>query len=129
MSANELFTSGSEGLVPQADIARHAVDSLRGYAYQVTAAALAWLDIGEHARIFLEVAEDYATIANDALRAVQVKDTQASTNVTLNTRSVRDAIANFVALVEANPLLDVHLEYFTTSDIGTEKPSMGLPCG
>lgn len=129
MSADELFTSGSEGLVPQADIARQAVDSLRGYAYQVTAAALAWLDIGEHAQIFLEVAEDYATIANGALKAVQVKDTKASTNVTLNTGSIREAIAHLVALTDANPRLDVHLEYFTTSDIGTEKPSMGFPPG
>lgn len=121
MSTEQLFTAGSEGLIPQADTARQAVDSLRGYAYQITAAALAWLDISERARIFLEVAEDYATMAGGVLNAVQVKDTRASTSVTLNTESVRDAIANFVDLTFANPKVDVRLEYFTTSEIGKEK--------
>ena len=120
MDKEQLFTAGSDGLIPQADTARQAVDSLRGYAYQVTAAALAWLDVSEQARIFLEVAEDYATMANNVLKAVQVKDTRASTTVTLNTKSVRDAIANFVRLSHENPAIEVHLEYFTTSDIGKE---------
>lgn len=129
MSTEALFTAGSEGLIPKADAARQAVDSLRGYAYQVTAAALAWLDVEEHARIFLEVAEDYAIVADDALKAVQVKDTQASTRVTLNTNSVRDALANFIALTAENPNSNVTLEYFTTSDIGTEKPHIDCPSG
>ncbi|MEQ4185425.1 AAA family ATPase [Pseudomonas amygdali] len=120
MDKEQLFTAGGDGLIPQADTARQAVDSLRGYAYQVTAAALAWLDVSEQARIFLEVAEDYATMANNVLKAVQVKDTRASTTVTLNTKSVRDAIANFVRLSNENPAIEVHLEYFTTSDIGKE---------
>lgn len=129
MVTEALFTSGSEGLIPKADSARQAVASLRGYAYQVTAAALAWLDVEEHARIFLEVAEDYAIVADDALRAVQVKDTRASTRVTLNTKGVRDAIASFIALTAENPGYNVTLEYFTTSDIGAEMPSLDFPCG
>lgn len=129
MSTESLFTAGSEGLVPKADAARQAVDALRGYVYQIMAAALAWLDIDEKARIFLEVAEDYAVVASGVLSAVQVKDTQVSGNVTLNTESIRDAIANYVALVQNNPQLDVHLEYFTTSEIGKEKTSLGCPAG
>src|SRR5947199_51659 len=31
--------------MPEGDAARQAVDSLRGYAYQTLAAALAWLDL------------------------------------------------------------------------------------
>ncbi|WP_339457131.1 AAA family ATPase [Pseudomonas sp. EA_65y_Pfl1_P120] len=120
MNKEQLYTVGDEGLIPQADSARQAVDSLRGYVYQVTAAALAWLDIGERSRIFLEVAEDYATMAGKVLKAVQVKDTQASTTVTLNTKSVRKAIANFVCLTLENPSVEVHFEYFTTSEIGKE---------
>ncbi|KMT56578.1 hypothetical protein ACR52_06225 [Pseudomonas fildesensis] len=130
MNKEQLYTVGDEGLIPQADSARQAVDSLRGYVYQVTAAALAWLDIGERSRIFLEVAEDYATMAGNVLKAVQVKDTRASTTVTLNTKSVRAAIANFVRLTLENPAIEVHLEYFTTSEIGKELAgSTPLPSG
>lgn len=59
-------------------------------------------------------------MAGNVLKAVQVKDTRASTTVTLNTKSVRDAVANFVRLTIENPAVEVHLEYFTTSDIGKE---------
>jgi Cdc6-like AAA superfamily ATPase len=130
MDKEQIFTTGGDGLIPQADTARQAVDSLRGYAYQVTAAALAWLDVSEQARIFLEVAEDYATMAGNVLKAVQVKDTRASTTVTLNTKSIRDAIANFVRLTLENPAVEVYLEYFTTSDIGKESAgSTAFPLG
>jgi hypothetical protein len=85
---NELFTAGNDGLVPQGDVARQAVDSLRGYVYQVTAAALTWLDLDDYGRLFLEVAEDYAVVAKSSIDAVQVKDTAASGTVTLNMNSV-----------------------------------------
>jgi hypothetical protein len=63
MTPDNLFTPGKEThLVPEGDAARQAVDSLRGYAYQVLASALAWVDIGETERLYLEVAEDYAIL-------------------------------------------------------------------
>ncbi|NYT67099.1 AAA family ATPase [Pusillimonas noertemannii] len=129
MKKQNIFTSGTDSLIPQGDAARQAIDSLRGYVYQVTAAALAWLDVEATSKIFLEVAEDYAVVAADAIRAVQVKDTQASGNVTLNTESVRDAIASFVTLTALNHDADVHLRYFTTSEIGTEKARQDRPGG
>lgn len=129
MNDNEFFTAGNDGLVPQGDAARQAVDSLRGYAYQVTAAALAWLDLDERGRLFLEVAEDYAVVARDAIEAVQVKDTEASGTVTLNTGSVQDAVSDFVSLRAANPKAEVQLRYFTTSEIGTEKAVDERPGG
>lgn len=116
----ELVSSEDYAVVPKADEARQAVHTLRGFVYQVAAAALAWLDIDEHSRIYLEVAEDYARVARGAIRAVQVKDTPSS-KVTLSSESVRSAIANFVALVELNPRETVNLHYFTTSEVGTEK--------
>ena len=127
MSAEELFIASSEGFAPKVDTRRQAVDSLRGYAYQITAAALAWLDIEENGRIYLEVAEDYAIVADDALKAVQVKDTRASASATLNAPDVREAIKNFVVLANKNPNIGVRFEYFTTSEIGKEKPSMNFP--
>ena len=130
MNSHDLFNAGpSAGLVPQGDTARQAVDSLRGYAYQVLATALAWLDIGETSRLFLEVAEDYATVAKKALSAVQVKDTEGSGSVTLNNESVRDAVAAFVDLAERNPTIQVDLHFFTTSEIGTEQAIADRPVG
>jgi hypothetical protein len=88
------FTLGASAIdtPPIGDVERQAVASLRGYAYQVAAAALAWLDVGENGRIYLEVAEDYATVAQQSLDATQVKDTAGSGSVTLNTEGVRDAV-------------------------------------
>jgi len=69
-------------------------------------------------------------MAGNVLKAVQVKDTRASTTVTLNTKSVRNAIANFVRLNLENPAIEVHFEYFTTSEIGKESTgSTPLPSG
>jgi len=130
MNSHNLFNPGpSAALVPQGDTARQAVDSLRGYAYQTLAAALAWLDIDEHGRLFLEVAEDYAIIAKQALDAVQVKDTESSGSVTLNSESVRNAVAVFVDLTERNPAAQVDLRFFTTSKIGTERAIADRPAG
>ena len=79
---------------PLGDPSREAVASLRGYAYQLYASALAWLDLGIEEELHLEVAEDYAIAASDALKAVQVKDT-GPTAVTINTQDVRDTIVSF----------------------------------
>jgi hypothetical protein len=129
MDVIELLSDGNSRQVPQGDAARQAVDSLRGYAYQITAAALAWLDLDERSRLFLEVAEDYAVVAGNAMEAVQVKDTNASGTVTLNTNSVREAISNFVSLTAANPKMEVQLRYFTTSEVGVERAIDERPGG
>ena len=43
---------------PNADSARQAIHAIRGYEYQILAAALAWVDVEENGLIYLEVAED-----------------------------------------------------------------------
>ena len=122
MNNEHLFNAGATAqLVPEADTARQAVAALRGYAYQILATTLAWVDIDENSRLFLEVAEDYAIIADQALGAVQVKDTAASGPITLNSPSVHKAVAAFVDLVERNPEKKIELRFFTTSEIGKEK--------
>ncbi len=127
--ADNPFTSGNvPDLVPEGDAARQAVDLLRGYAYQVLASALAWIDLGERDRLYLEVAEDYAVMAQN-LSAVQVKDTAASTTVTLNSSSIHEAIGSFVDLVARNPGVSVELRYLTTSTIGTERGIADRPGG
>ena len=127
---NDPFDAGTTGrIVPEGVAAREAVNSLRGYAYQVLATTLAWLDIGENSRLFMEVAEDYATIARQALDIVQVKDTEGSGSVTLNGKDIRIAVATFVDLVAQNPNCQVELRFFTTSEIGTEQKIADRPAG
>ena len=130
MDANKHFNAGdSREFVPQVDTAHQAVHALRGYAYQCLAAALEWVDISEYGRLYLEVAEDYAVLADYALRAIQVKDTKESGAVTLNSTSVRKAITAFVDLVEKNPEIDIDLHFMTTSKIGQEQIHTDRPAG
>src|ERR1700730_19255883 len=89
---------------PQGDVARQAVAALRGYAFQLYGSVLAWLELKEGEDLFLEVAEDYAVVAQDALKAVQAKETRASGAVTLNTAGVKEAINSFVDLSHRNPM-------------------------
>jgi tetratricopeptide (TPR) repeat protein len=105
---------------PIGDPSREAVASLRGYAYQLYASALAWIDLQPGEELFLEVAEDYAVVAADALRAVQVKDTGPS-RVTINAQGVQDTIDSFVDLVVLNPTRRVFVRYLSTSEIGQER--------
>lgn len=127
---NKLFTPGAFfGDPPKGDPRRQAVASLRGYAYQIAVSALAWIDLQENDRVFLEVAEDYATVARDALQAIQARDTVASGTVTLNTQGVRDAVGAFVDLVARNPGRRVVVRYLTTSPIGTEHRVDDRPAG
>ena len=106
---------------PNADSARQAIHAIRGYEYQILAAALAWVDLDENGLIYLEVAEDYAHVIGAAIEAVQVKATRGSGAVTLNTPAVRDAIESFVELAGQNPTREVHLRFLTTAPIGLEK--------
>ncbi|HEU0150919.1 MAG TPA: hypothetical protein VFR21_29100, partial [Bradyrhizobium sp.] len=104
---------------PRGDPAAQAIASLRGYAYQLYATALAWLDLRAGQELYLEVAKDYATVAENALNAVEVKDTQAS--ITINQQDVRDTFDSFVDLVERNPNREVSLQFLSTSSIGRER--------
>ncbi len=100
------------------DESRQAVGALRGYAYQIYASALAWLDLPPSAELHLEVAEDYAIAARDALRAVQVKDVQST--VSLAAAPARNAISAFVHLVDQNPTRQVRLTFLTTATVTRE---------
>lgn len=109
---------------PQGDVARQAVAALRGYAFQLYGSVLAWLELKDGEELFLEVAEDYAVVAREALKAVQAKETRASGAVTLNTAGVKEAVNSFVDLSHRNPERTVSLRYFTTSLIGLEKETV-----
>lgn len=104
---------------PIGDPAREAIDSLRGYVYQIYQSALAWTEIKGDEFLYLEVAEDYAVAAANALEAVQVKDTAG--RVTINSDDIVASIDSFVELQEKNPSIKVSLRHLTTSEIGKEK--------
>lgn len=118
MSGSPLFDAGERLGDPAGDPSREAIASLRGYTYQLYASALAWLRLGEGETLHLEVAEDYAVAAADALQGVQVRDTPAAT---ITIRSVADTIDIFVDLVARNADRRVALRYLTTSQIGLER--------
>ena len=130
MNSESLFNAGrSGGVVPEGEKARQAVDSLKGYAYQILAATLAWTYLDDHGRIYLEVAEDYAVVVESAIRAHQVKNTAAIQQITLNSPGVKKAVAAFVDLYERNPNCHVELRFFTTATIGTESALADRPMG
>lgn len=104
---------------PRGDPSARAIASLRGYAYQLYASSLAWLELRPGQELYLEVAQDYAVATQEALRAIQVKDTTA--HVTINSEDVRHALDGFVDLVERNPDREVHLHFLSTSEIGQER--------
>jgi hypothetical protein len=119
---NDQFSAGprlTDG--PAGDPKRQAIASLRGYAYQLYVSALAWIGLRQGQQLYLEVAEDYAVVAAQAIEGVQVKDTAQSGTVTINSKDVRDAIAAFVDLVERNPEAQVTFRFLSTSDIGRER--------
>jgi len=107
--------------IPDEQIGRQAVDCLRGYVYQIYQSLAAWLTLKEGETLLLEVAEDFAVVAKDALRGTQVKDTARSGSVTLKTRSVSNTIKSLWEFQKANPDRNVYIRYLTTSKIGKEK--------
>ena len=109
---------------PIGDPKRQAVASLRGYAYQLYASALAWISLRHDQQLYLEVAEDYAIVANGALQGVQVKDTAASSTITINSDGAREAVDGFVDLVERNPDVQITLRFLSTAAIGREVPPL-----
>jgi tetratricopeptide (TPR) repeat protein len=106
---------------PKGDPKRQAIASLRGYAYQLYVSALAWLSLKQGEHLYLEVAEDYATVTKNALEGVQVKDTHQSGNITINSSDVRNTIDAYVDLHERNPNYVVSLRFLSTSSIGQEQ--------
>lgn len=116
-----LYEAGPRFHDPQGDVTRQAVAALGGYGYQLYASGLAWLGLTDGELLYLEVAEDYAVVGRDALAGVQVKDTAASGNITLQSEDVRTAIDAYVDLIARNPNRIVSLHYLTTAEIGLER--------
>ena len=91
--------------------------------------AVAWLDVPENGRLYLEVSEDYAILVEQVLSTVQVKDTKKSGSITLNSENARRAISSFVDLVIHNPNVSISFHFMTTSELGREKRLVDRPGG
>jgi hypothetical protein len=129
MAQNTQFNAGPRlNAPPIGDPSREAVASLRGYAYQLYTSALAWFELRSGEELYLEVAEDYAVAAQNALKAVQVKDT-GPTTLTINSEGIQEALAAFVDLVERNPQTNVFVHYLSTSPIGQERAVVDRAAG
>ncbi len=107
-------------------VEREAVDSLRGYSYQMLRSIQAWLDLAAGEILVLEGAEDLDQIGLQAATTEQVKDTAGSGNVTLRSKSVLEAIGNFWGHLERNMGTAVRFRFLTTSGVGREN---GRPLG
>ncbi len=103
---------------------RQAVDSMKGYIYQIYQSIAAWLTLKEDEILFIEVAEDYAVLCQEALTATQVKNTRGSGSITLNTQSVKQSIESFWSMQESNQDKEIYYQYLTTSEIGKEKGTL-----
>jgi hypothetical protein len=106
------------------DPAREATASLRGYWSQIWRSVLAWIDLGESERLYLEGAEDFDRVSGLDAEAVQVKDVAG--NVTLRSGDVIDAIDNLWAHQQRNPRHTIRFRFLTTAGIGVEQ---GSPLG
>lgn len=101
------------------DDSRQAIDAIRGYAYQIYASAIAWLQIRDDEILHLEVAEDFSVSSASGITATQAKAT--ARNVTINDLGVIAAIESFFVLSKANPGRAVTIRFLTTSRIGLER--------
>lgn len=129
-SATHVFTSGprlTDGV--DGDPRRQAVASLRGYAYQLYASALAWFALQPAEELHLEVAEDYAILSQGALDAVQVRDTPAAGGLTLRSAGVAQTIDSFVDLSRRNPDRRLTIRYLTTAAVAAERAVADRPAG
>ena len=102
------------------DTAREAVDSMRGYSYQVLSSVLVWIGLADDQVLFLEGAEDFDLLQGEDALAVQIKDTAGSGNITLRTPSVISAIEHYWDHRRRNQDRRVTYRYLTTSDAGQE---------
>jgi hypothetical protein len=106
------------------DPAREAAASMGGYWAQVWRSFLAWMDLSETERLYLEGAEDFDRISGLAAETVQVKNVAG--NITLRSGDVIEAIDNAWTHQQRNPRHTIKFRFLTTAGIGVEQ---GAPFG
>lgn len=102
----------------EVDVRRQAVNTWRGYEYQLLQALLAWLRLPDDATLYLEIAEDHAVFANTQIEQTQVKN--LASNITLRSDEVKDLMESHWRLKEANRDMKVVSVLLTTAKVGKE---------
>ncbi|WP_413192474.1 tetratricopeptide repeat protein [Pararobbsia alpina] len=103
-----------------ADIRRQAIDSLRGYDYQIWRSVEAWTKLSIGQLLYLEGAEDFDLVdENGETSTSQIKN--SGKNISLGSNDVREAIENFWAHLERNPDRPIRMRFVTRGDVGFEK--------
>lgn len=118
------MSADDEGQPLVNDPAREATASMRGYWAQIWRSVLAWIELGETERLYLEGAEDIDRISGPAAETIQVKD--VSRNITLRSDDVVEAIDNAWAHQKRNPRHTIKFRFLTTAGMGVEQ---GAPFG
>src|ERR1700757_4009455 len=103
------------------DPAREAAASMRGYWAQVWRSVLAWVELGDSERLYLEGAEDFDRISGLVAETVQIKD--AAGNVTLRSGDVIEAIGNAWDHQRRNSRHTIKFRFLTTAGIAVERGS------
>lgn len=104
------------------DSERQAIDSLRGYDYQIWRTVEAWLGLRDGEMLCIECAEDFDILSLGRAVATQVKN--SPTNVSLNSKDVREAITNFWRHQEKNSdRYRVSMRFLTRGGIAKERSS------
>ncbi|MFM0298696.1 hypothetical protein PQQ99_01020 [Paraburkholderia sediminicola] len=103
-----------------ADTQRQAIDSLRGYDYQIWRSVEAWMQLDNGQLLYLEGAEDFDVVdeSGDA-STFQIKN--SGKPITLGSPDVRKAIENFWSHVERNAGRLIRMRFVTRGDVGSEK--------
>ena len=107
-----------------ADPQRQAVNSWRGYRFQLLHTIHAWLDLPDDAVLYLEGAEDFDVVQPTGAIAVQVKHTSGT--ISLGSKSVLTAIGNYWGLRQATRTGRIFFRFLTRSAIAVER---GQPFG
>ncbi|MBD9400425.1 hypothetical protein [Comamonas sp. CMM02] len=104
------------------DPERQAIDSLRGYDYQIWRTLETWLGLRDGEMLCIECAEDFDVVSPESAIATQVKNSPA--NVSLNSTDVKEAITNFWRHKERNSSrYRVTMRFLTRGGIAKEQKS------
>ncbi|MCF1444902.1 hypothetical protein L0B80_24700 [Ralstonia solanacearum] len=114
------MTSDTRSVPLAADVRRQAIDSLRGYDYQIWRSIEAWMQLDASQFLYLEGAEDFDVVdENGETSTSQIKN--SGKNISLGSKDVRNAIENFWAHVERNQGRPIRMRFVTRGDAGSEK--------
>lgn len=104
-----------------ADRKRQAIHTLKGFSYQIWQSVYKWVNLKDGEVLFLEGAEDIDFHGPERTETIQVKETQGSGPVTLQTSDVLEAIGHFWEHQKNNPAVTVTFRFLTTAERGHER--------